>query len=183
MTAPLQFGGSFNDGTGVFINTGKIVAIKDISGQKPFEKAENPCDLGMIIKLEIGKTFQPEYVISGRFKKESDVVTGWGSALCVKQTLDNFGVEGGLTEDQKFPETLLKSFLGKEVVTLSYIRGTKDDGKALWGRWNILAPAGSDAKLRKQFENNVKRGYPKDYVKPVQQDSVFTAKTEDEPSF
>ena len=85
----------------------------------------------------------------------------------VKQTLQNFGIEGGLDENNKFPDKLLESFLGKEVLTLSYVRGIDaTTKKALWGRWNILAPAGSEEKLRKQFAHSVKRGYPKDYKNP-----------------
>jgi hypothetical protein len=159
----LQFGGSSaSDGSGIYIGKGKVVAMKDISGKLPFEKADTPCDIGMVFLLEVGQSFQPEFSVHGKFKKENDVVKGWGGATCVKMTLDNFGIEGGLTESNTFPDGLLQSFIGKEVRTLSYIRGEKD-GKIQWGRWNVLAPAGKEDQLKKQFELSVKKGYPKDF--------------------
>lgn len=170
MSNGLSFGGSTGQQIepGIYINVGKIIGTKDVSGQKPNDYAEQPCEVGLKIRLDIGQSFQPEMSFAGRFKRdEAGRITDWGNATTVKIFLSNMGVKGALDANNKIPVEVLQSLLGKEILRLSYVKGVKesDPSKLAYGTWNtvILAGEGQDKVLLDMFKKSLKKGYPKNF--------------------
>jgi hypothetical protein len=171
----LTFGGSEGAqlGRGIYVNKGKIIAARDVSGQKPSDFAENPCEVGLQIKLDIGRSFQPIMAFAGNFKRnEAGQITDWGNATTLKIFLSNMGVKGELDANNKVPIEVIKALIGREIFRLSYVKGVKEtDGvtKPSYGTWNTVLPAteGNDKKLADMFQASLKKGYPKNYKPEV----------------
>lgn len=175
----LSFGGNdgIQAGKGIYINKGKIIAARDVSGQKPSDFAEKTCEVGLQIKLDIGRSFQPIMAFAGNFKRdEAGRITDWGNATTLKIFLSNMGVKGELDANNKVPIEVIKSIVGREIYRLSYVRGTKEtDGvtKPAYSTWNTVLPVaeGNDKKLGDMFFASLKKGYPKNYHPEVLDDA------------
>lgn len=153
---------------GVYLNEARIIAVEDISGTTP-KYYSNPVDIGVELKLEIGRSFQPTLRIAGNFTrdKETNAITAWGGATVVKMLLGLFGGDK-LTDDYRIPPELITRMIGKDIVRLSYVKGVKEGGKLQYKDWNVIALKTADPadplRLAEKFINGYKeRGYPKDY--------------------
>lgn len=162
----LQFKSSGQgDYKGYLISEATIAGVKDISGTKlPF--MTKPCDIGVQLILEIGKTFQPTLAISGDFQRDdSGEIIGWGRANKVRELFVKLGAAEGLTEDNRLPPDVLESLIGKKILRLSYVSGRKDNGKLKYSDWSEVGiPEDGAEVLAKRFESSVHRGYPKNFA-------------------
>lgn len=150
---------------GVFISEVEIVDAEDISGEV-LPHLQQPFDIGVRLKLEIGRSFQPEFVIAGNFKRDelSGEVIGWGSAFVVQEALSRLGFKGDLEPDNRIPEGVVPSLVGKRFLRLSYVSGLKENGKLRYNDWNMIATLEEGAEsLLKRFERSLSRGYPRNY--------------------
>ncbi|MFZ4622375.1 MAG: hypothetical protein ACOYNS_17565 [Bacteroidota bacterium] len=151
-------------GKGVFVNEASIYAIEDVSGTTP-HPLTNPVDIGVRLTLDIGRDFQPEMLIAGNFKKnEIGEIIGWGSAFPVQEFFSKLGYKGTLNPDNTIPEEALEEVLEKKFLRLSYVSGSKNNGKAHYSDWNIVTSIDDGAEsLAKRFHSSVAKGYPKNY--------------------
>jgi len=152
-------------GPGIYINEVTILNAEDISGQ-PLPYSENPVDIGIKLTLDIGKDWNPEMIIAGSFKRdfETNEVIGWGSAWPVQEALSKLGYTGSLNEDNRIPPEVLEDIVGKKFLRLSYVSGTKGDGKHRYSDWNLIGSVeeGADT-LAARFRRQIAKGYPKNY--------------------
>jgi hypothetical protein len=158
------FGGG-KYGPGVVITKAKIVSVEDISG-KAHRYMQLPCDIGVVLTIDVGRSFQPELIISGMFKRNVDTgeVIGWGGAFVVQEALLRLGYTGLLDAGNKIPKAALSALVGKEILRLSYVSGTKEGGRARYSDWSQLGtPASGEQELANRFRQSVSRGYPKNY--------------------
>jgi hypothetical protein len=173
---------------GIFISEATIKAVRDVSGKEPYkfefytkglsaeaiaklpERIKTPCDCGIQMKLDIGKSFEPEMLVYGNFKWNGNVVADWGGAFKVRTVFDVTHVPMTMNGTNKLPETAIKQLVGKKVLRLSYIRGVKqtETGKKMSTlTWDIVGdatdPKGKE-KLLATFQAYVKKqaaaGYP-----------------------
>ena len=152
-------------GKGVITKKVRCVRVVDISGEQlPY--MTRPCELGIAVTMEIGKTFQPVLNITGEFKRDpqSQEITGWGSAFKIRDFFEKFGLKGALTPDNRILPETLEQVVGLEFLLLSYVTGKKNDGQTKWGDWSEIAPADSDpALLIAHFMRQVAKGYPSNF--------------------
>lgn len=157
--------GSNNYGKGIFINLVKIIAAEDVSGaQLPF--LQQRVDIGVKLKLDIGRDFEPDLVIAGNFERNSSTseVTGWGGAFVVQDALYRLGYTGTLTPENKIPKSVLDSLVGKQFYRLSFVTGVKESGKFRYADWNMIASVQEGPQsLAKRFQKSLQRGYPRAY--------------------
>ena len=175
----LPFGGGQQDGPGIYVNEGKIIGVRDVSGKKLNDYATEVCDIGINVKLDIGKDFQPVLSFGGKFDKKEGVITGWGKAIGLKIFLSNMGLIGELDINNRVPEATLKLLVGQTVYRLSYMKGLKEkDGKTVpaYGTWNKVMPVATTTKemMVKAFMDSVKKGYPANYKPDATKDIPVT---------
>ena len=53
--------------------------------------------------------------------------------------------------------------VGKKFLRLSYVAGTKQNGKTLWYDWNEVGKVGQEDRLREKFMKAVHDGWVKSY--------------------
>ena len=154
-----------NYGKGIFINLVKIATAVDISKmQLPF--LEQPIDIGIKLLLDIGRDFQPELIIAGNFERNAitEEIQGWKSAFVVQDAMYRLGYSGNLTVDNRVPQAALDALKGHQFYRLSYVSGTKDNGKLRYSDWNNIASVGDGPdSLAKRFQKSLLKGYPKNY--------------------
>ena len=163
----LEFGsnssGQSNKRTGVFVSeaTIKNIVVKyDI--QEKWQK--RPDDIAVFLTLDVGQNFDYEMRIGGFFNRNDDgSVKNWGAALKVKILLDALNIKGNLTEDWQLPDEIVEDMLGKKFLRLSYVSGTKDNGKPRWFDWNEVGKLGQENRLRERFMKAVKDGWVKNF--------------------
>jgi hypothetical protein len=152
-------------GAGVYISTVKIVAVEDVSGKEiPFR--DRPYDIGLRFTLDVGRDFQPEMLIAGNFKRDPSTgeVTGWGSAFVVQESLIRLGYRGDLDPGNRIPPVFLEGLPGMSFVRLSYVSGTKQDGRVKYTDWPQIATVEEGAEsLANRFRKSLTKGYPKNY--------------------
>lgn len=158
--------GSANTQLGIFINKATIASISDISNLPDPFNAERTVDIGVSVKFDIGREFQPTLNITGAFKKDDlGIVIGWGTAYPVCLFFQKLGVTGQLTDENTIPEQWLTDVIGKEVYRLSFYNGTKEGGKAKYSDWTEVSTTNEDD-LRNSFIKSVLvRNKPSGYVK------------------
>lgn len=152
-------------GKGIWVDRARIIAARNISGMKKNDFAEKPCEIGIQIRLDIGRDFQPVMSFAGDFSRTDGVITGWGSATGLRIFLSAMKVKGELTADNRLDDNVVKALVGKEIFKLTYVKGTKENGKLSYGTWNQVLPGdeGNDKKLVEAFLASVEKGFPKNY--------------------
>lgn len=143
----------------------KVIGAENVSGVEiPYLKKSY--DIGVKLMLDIGREFKPTLVIAGNFKKDESKknVTGWGSAFVVRDLFGKIGYEGTLGDDNKLPQEALDFLIDKEFLRLSYVSGTKENGKFRYSDWSQVAAVdeGEDV-LYKRFIASHAKGYPSNY--------------------
>lgn len=152
-------------GPGIFVNKATIVDAVDISGQA-YGYMQNPCDIGIVLVLDIGRDFQPELIIGGLFKRDVNTgeVVAWGSAFIVQEALSRLGFTGRLDPGNKIPKAALSALKGRPILRLSYVSGTRENGKLKYSDWSqIGVPESGESELVGRFRKSLSRGFPKNY--------------------
>lgn len=156
--------GSQSSVKGAFVGEVSIISAEDISHQKlPYMDRE--CEIGIRLKLDIGREFTPEMNITGEFKKDAaGRVEGWGSAFRIRDFLLRMGYEGQLNTDNSIPKEVFDILPGKKFLRLSYVSGTKKNGKKRYSDWAEIATLEEGASsLEKRFAESVAKGFPRNY--------------------
>ena len=150
---------------GVFIGEATIVSVTDVSGTTP-TFMQRPIDIGLKLTLEVGRDFQPEFLIAGNFRVDikTGEVTGWGSACVVQDALMRLGFTGPLEDGNKIPARALEGLVGVTFLRLSYISGTKNTGKVRYSDWTTIGSiADGPEDLLARWKHSRSRGYPRNY--------------------
>jgi hypothetical protein len=151
---------------------------------------EQPFDIGIKLTLDIGKDFRPEMIIAGNFKRDPDSgeIIGWGSGFVVQEALTRLGYSGVLAEGNRIPTEALESLIGKTFLRLSYVSGTRNDGKFRYTDWNQIATVEEGAEsLMSRFKRSLSKGYPRNYhpdlldVPPLEEVAVAESVSSDDP--
>ena len=157
--------GSNSYGKGIFINLVKIVEVEDVSGTTlPF--LQDPVDIGIKLKLDIGRDFQPDLYIAGSFERAqgTDEVIGWKSGFVVQDALFRLGYTGTLSPNNSIPQHVLPTLVGKQFYRLSYVSRVKNGGKPGYSDWNMIASVDEGPQsLAARFQKSLQKGYPKNY--------------------
>ena len=152
-----------NKRTGVFVSeaTIKNIVVKyDV--QEKWQK--RPDDIALFLTLDVGQNFDYEMRIGGFFNRNEDgSVKNWGAALKVKILLDALNIKGSLTKDWQLPDEIVEEMIGKKFLRLSYVSGTKDNGKARWFDWNEVGRLGQEDRLKERFMKAVNDGWVKNF--------------------
>ena len=152
-----------NKRTGVFVSeaTIKNIVVKyDV--QEKWQK--RPDDIALFLTLDVGQNFDYEMRIGGFFNRNEDgSVKNWGAALKVKILLDALNIKGSLTEDWQLSDEVLEEMMGKKFLRLSYVSGTKDNGKPRWFDWNEVGRLGQEDRLKERFMKAVNDGWVKNF--------------------
>ena len=166
-----------NKRTGVFVSeaTIKNIVVKyDV--QEEWQK--RPDDIAVFLTLDVGQNFDYEMRIGGFFNRNEDgSVKNWGAALKVKILLDALNIKGSLTKDWQLPDEIVEEMMGKKFLRLSYVSGTKDNGKARWFDWNEVGKLGQEDRLKERFMKAVNDGWVKNF-RPDTGDSFDPAELE-----
>ena len=152
-----------NKRTGIFVSeaTIKNIIVKyDV--QEKWQK--RPDDIAVFLTLDVGQNFDYEMRIGGYFNRNEDgSVKNWGAALKVKILLDALSVEGKLTDDWQLPDETVEEMMGKKFLRLSYVSGTKENGKPRWFDWNEVGRLGQEDRLKERFMKAVNDGWVKNF--------------------
>ena len=152
-----------NKRTGVFVSeaTIKNIVVKyDI--QEEWQK--RPDDIAVFLTLDVGQNFDYEMRIGGFFNRNEDgSVKNWGAALKVKILLDALNIKGSLTEDWQLPDEIVEEMIGRKFLRLSYVSGTKENGKSRWFDWNEVGRLGQEDRLKERFMKAVNDGWVKNF--------------------
>ena len=152
-----------NKRTGIFVSeaTIKNVVVKyDV--QEKWQK--RPDDIALFLTLDVGQNFDYDMRIGGFFNRNEDgSVKNWGAALKVKILLDALNIKGSLTEDWQLSDEVLEEMMGKKFLRLSYVSGTKDNGKPRWFDWNEVGRLGQEDRLKERFMKAVNDGWVKNF--------------------
>ena len=166
-----------NKRTGIFVSeaTIKNIIVKyDV--QEKWQK--RPDDIAVFLTLDVGQNFDYEMRIGGYFNRNEDgSVKNWGAALKVKILLDALSVEGKLTDDWQLPDETVEEMMGKKFLRLSYVSGTKENGKPRWFDWNEVGKLGQEDRLKERFMKAVNDGWVKNF-RPDTGDSFDPAELE-----
>ena len=152
-----------NKRTGIFVSeaTIKNIVVKyDV--QEEWQK--RPDDIALFLTLDVGQNFDYDMRIGGFFNRNEDgSVKNWGAALKVKILLDALNIKGSLTKDWQLPDEIVEEMIGKKFLRLSYVSGTKDNGKARWFDWNEVGRLGQEDRLKERFMKAVNDGWVKNF--------------------
>jgi hypothetical protein len=123
-------------------------------------------DVDASILLEIyrknGTTYEYQLNIRGTFKKDhSGKIIGWGSCFKIQKLFQCLKINGTVSSDGTISQSSLDALVNREVFALSYLSGTKEDGKNRYQMWDILSD--SRDSLDDDFQYSNDRGYPKNY--------------------
>jgi hypothetical protein len=168
-----------NTFSGIFIQSGKILSAKSLSGMSWDKQAkeyiadgEKPFDIGLEIEVDTKQSFSQKIAITGRFKNTSD--EDWtSSAWNVKIFLDNMRIgKYSINSDRIIPQEILDKLIGLEVTYLRY--PYEQDGKKKKYRTyrNVILSSyknkkhnqGAEAYIKAKFNEDVAAGYIKDYI-------------------
>ena len=157
---------------GIFISKSKISGVEVFYDEKQ-KWQKHPDSIGIRMTLDIGKDFEPEFYVGGQFRKdEFGEKIGIGTVKKVDILLTSLGLDASLDENDKLPEDVINDFVGKEFIRLSYVSGTKDNGKSKWSDWQETCAVGIDFNLfTEKFLKAVNEGWIKNY-KPDQEDEL-----------
>ncbi len=150
---------------GIIVGKVTIVGVEDISGTTP-QHLQFPVDIGIKLTLDVGKSFQPEMIIAGNFKRDNSTgdVVSWGGGFVIQDLLIRMGYLGKLNEGNTIPSEALESLKGKSFLRLSYVTGLKQDGRPRYSDWTqVAAEDESRESLVARFHRSVAKGYPKNF--------------------
>tara|TARA_B100001123_G_C15203403_1_gene984276 strand:+ start:530 stop:1183 length:654 start_codon:yes stop_codon:yes gene_type:complete len=154
--------------TNIGIDNARVISA-NIVYNKAQKWQKKPDDIGIEMKIDIGKSFQPDFYIGGWFKRDdvSGNAAGWGSAYKVKIFLDSVGFRGAKLDynkppqQQTFPEDLSAHLTGKVFTRLCYkTTKMKDDGSHYWRDWQQVAPENNFEELRTAFNEAISHRDP-----------------------
>ena len=152
--------------TGVFVNDATIVSARSISNEDIY-KNNKPVDVGIEFLLEIGKSFQPKFSVSGNFKVNPDGTVTDGAATRVKIALQRLGVKWSkLNPDNSIPDDVLAQCVGKVITRLQFPYKKGDDGKTKYTTFSdfyLASVPGAKEKVEAAYHKAVQAGY----VKPL----------------
>ena len=142
----------------------KILEVADISGQQ-LSHMKSPCDIGVELKIDIGREFTPTMVLWGDFKRDNQGnVVGWGGAFVLRDFLTKVGYKGELGENNSLTPEIIAFLNNKEFIRLSYLSGIKEGGRYRYSDWNQVASVEEGATgLVQRFRHSVEQGYPRNY--------------------
>jgi len=121
-------------------------------------------DLSLLLDIyrKNGSTYEFQLNIRGCFKKDnSGKIIGWGSCFKTQKLFQCLKINGTVSSDGTISQSNLDALVNKEVFALSYISGTKEDGKNRYQMWDILSD--SRESLDEDFQYSNDRGYPRNF--------------------
>jgi|TARA_R100001530_G_scaffold2796_2_gene4498 hypothetical protein len=152
-----------NKRTGVFVSEATIKNII-VKYDVKEEWQKRPDDIAVFLTLDVGQNFDYEMRIGGYFNRNDDgSVKNWGAALKVKILLDALNIEGKLTDDWQLPDEIVEEMMGKKFLRLSYVSGTKANGKPRWFDWSEVGKLGQEDRLKERFMKAVNDGWVKNF--------------------
>jgi len=168
-----------NTFSGIFVQSGKILSAKSLSGMSWDKQAkeyvvggEKPFDIGLEIEIETKQTFTQKIAITGRFANPTD--EDWtSSAWGIKIFLDNMRIgKYNINPDRTIPQEILDKLIGLEVTYLRYPY-EKDGEKSKYRTYrNVILSnyknkkhnQDAEAYIKAKFNDDVAGGYVKDYI-------------------
>lgn len=160
----------------------KIANSENVSGEpQPFNKDEK-IEIGVKLTFDIGKSFQPTLMVTGRFKRDeaSLAILDWGRAFKVRNLLEILAPEyvDQLASTYQIPPEAVAAMRGKEIYRLSYIAGRNTlTGKLKYYDWDeVGAIEKGEEYLKDRFLRSNKAGYPKNFrPETLTEDASFPA--------
>jgi hypothetical protein len=121
-------------------------------------------DLNLLLEIyrKNGSTYEYQLNIRGCFKKDdSGKIIGWGSNFKIQKLFQCLKINGTVNSDGTISQNSLDALVNREVFSLSYISGKKEDGSNRYQMWDILSDS-RDA-VDEDFQNSNNKGYPRNY--------------------
>ena len=168
MTTPVhQMENTPSTFTGIFINDATIVSARSVSNEDIYKNGK-PVDVGIEFTLEIGKSFQPMFTVSGNFKVNGDGSITDSAATRVKIALQRLGVKWSkLNPDNSIPDDVLAQCAGKVITRLQFpYKKDETTGKTKYTTFSEFYLASipqAKEKLEAAYHKSVAAGY----VKPL----------------
>jgi hypothetical protein len=158
---------------GVFINDVTIVDIEVIYGGTEWQKEKYKDDVGINVTIDIGRDFQPKFYTGGRFKKdEFGEKVGEGTLRRLDIFFDAIDVDAKVDDEDKIPEDVLPDCRGRVFKRLSYVKGTKKNGKPSYADFQtVAAPESQNGELVAEFKLNLEKGWIKNYKPELMEES------------
>ena len=151
--------------SGVFVNECTIVSVDTVYGGKEWQNEKYKDDVGLDVTLDIGKSFQPVFYIGGRLKRdEFGEVKNLGTVRRISTFFDAIDVDAKLNDEHKIEEDALADCIGTKFNRLSYVSGTKQDGKVRYSDFQEIVSASTPTiTLIETFKKHVNNGWLKNY--------------------
>ena len=162
-------GGNTSRPNGIFVSKAKIATVEAFyNEQQRWQK--KPDDLGLMMCLDIGRDFQPEFYVGGMLKRtEFGDVVGIGTIKKIDILLTSLGIDADISKDDlTLLQSVLDEFIGREFLRLSYVSGVKDNGKPRWSDWQETRRVGTDYD---DFTASFLKAVANEYVKNYRPDS------------
>jgi hypothetical protein len=160
---------SIKVGEGVYVQKGVIRNARCEKNCAMIEGSQYLDDIGLRLKLDIGKDWLKDFYTGGNFKREG-ADTSWGSAFKVKLVLDALGIQGKLDDTMVIPQSVTDQLIGREIFVLQYVSRLKADGKLGYNDYNIVVAQRQNEteesavnRLYDRFVSDVEKGYLKRY--------------------
>jgi len=121
-------------------------------------------DLSLLLDIyrKNGTTYEYQLNIRGCFKKDdSGKIIGWGSCFKIQKLFQCLKINATVSSDGTISQSSLDALVNREVFSLSYISGTKEDGSNRYQMWDILSDSKESVDEDFQYSND--RGYPRNY--------------------
>ncbi len=121
-------------------------------------------DLSLLLDIyrKNGTTYEYQLNIRGCFKKDdSGKIIGWGSNFKIQKLFQSLKINGTVSSDGTISQSSLDALVNKEVFSLSYLSGKKEDGSNRYQMWDILSDSKESVDEDFQYSND--RGYPRNY--------------------
>jgi hypothetical protein len=162
--------------SGVFVNECTIVSVKPVYGGKEWQNEKYKDDVGLDITIDIGKSFQPVFYVGGRLKRdEFGEVKDLGTVRRIATFFDAIDVDAKLTDEHKIEEDVLPDCVGQMFNRLSYVSGTKQDGKVRYSDFQEVVSANTPSiTLIETFKKHVNNGWLKNYKPELMDNSSDT---------
>jgi hypothetical protein len=156
-------------GEGVYVQKATIREARCEKNCAMIEGSQYLDDIGLRLKLDIGKDWLKDFYTGGNFKREG-ADTSWGSAFKVKLVLDSLGIQGKLDGEMVIPQSVTDQLIGREIFVLQYVARLKADGKPGYNDYNIVVAQrdreteeSAINRLYDRFMNDLEKGFMKKY--------------------
>ena len=126
----------------------------------------------MNIKIEIGQNFQPVFYIGGRLKKdEFGEIKDPGTVRRVQKFFNAIDMEMPLTSEYKIEDpSMLENCVGRTFFRLSYVVGTKPNGKPKYRDFQeVISSKSEKRELIDEFKKHLENEWIKNYQPQVMQ--------------